>query len=549
MAVLTFTGSSAILNWGSASSWIPSQVPTIADICIFTSSSATCSLNIPGTCSGIDFTNYRNQFRFNNNNLVVYGNIAFGANMGYSFSTAVGFSGYNLIAATTSTITSNGATIGVPFGLYNFNPSNNTYTIVDNMNVGENFGTGANSGGLTHTINGATISLYKGFAINGIGSNSSTTFTTGSSNIVMLGTGTITAATTITNGFGNNFTLQGAGPFTMPLNIYYRTGTFSIIGTPTLSGNFALNITGATSLIAASSSSTYLIPIALGSSTAQTVTLLSNIHSSRGINTTGLVLNGFNYYIYGNTLNNVTNNMSGTTVIYLSGTGSGSNINCSATTAINNNIVINSPGSVTFTTNFYWSGTSFVYTAGNVTFPTAGNNAFLANFANVPTLDTSGMVFTNFQPTGNTGTMSLNSTLNCTNMVFNSTSDWKFTGSAGWITQTLTYNSNPATIRTGLGLAAGLTYTVVGTMSIIPPSTAAGTVFGIRSLTPGSTTNFVFLGGNQQTNYYMVGNDIDSSGGNTIWIFNYESSTASVNTTNWRKLQASSMQQQSISIS
>ena len=126
-------------------------------------------------------------------------------------------------------------------------------------------------------------------------------------------------------------------------------------------------------------------------------------------------------------------------------------------------------------------------------------------------------------------------------MIFSSTSDWKFTGIAGWMTQTLTYNSNPATNRTGLGLAAGLTYTVVGTMSIIPPSSSSG-IFGIRSLTPGSKTNLVFLGGNQQTNYYMVGNDVDSSGGNTIWVFNYESATASVNTTNWRKLQPSNMQ-------
>ena len=57
MAILTFTGTTAG-TFSVAANWTPAQVPTIADICIFTSSSPTCSLILMATCSQVDFTNY-----------------------------------------------------------------------------------------------------------------------------------------------------------------------------------------------------------------------------------------------------------------------------------------------------------------------------------------------------------------------------------------------------------------------------------------------------------------------------------------------------------
>ena len=158
MAVLTFTSSSLVLNWASASSWAPAQVPVLGDYCIFNSLSATCSLNTIGTVSQIDFTGYTKQFRFNANTLLVYGTISFGNQMSFSFSNAASpYSGYNLAIVASASITSNGCTVGVPTVFYNQTGNNNFYTLNDNLTISENFGTGAAAGGLTHTINGATI--------------------------------------------------------------------------------------------------------------------------------------------------------------------------------------------------------------------------------------------------------------------------------------------------------------------------------------------------------------------------------------------------------
>lgn len=144
MAVLYFTQSSLILNWASASSWQPQQVPTLGDYCIFDSLSATCSLNTIGTVSQIDFTNYTKQFRFNTNSLLVYGTVSFGNQMSFSFSTAVSpYSGYNLAIVASASITSNGCTVAVPTIFYNQGTNNNYYTLIDNITIGENFSTGS----------------------------------------------------------------------------------------------------------------------------------------------------------------------------------------------------------------------------------------------------------------------------------------------------------------------------------------------------------------------------------------------------------------------
>ena len=550
MAINTFLPGT-ISNWGSTTSWSLGTVPlNNGDTIVFTASSATCSLNVnAASASIIDFKFYNKEFRFNSNSLLVYGNLTLGNQMSFSYSSAASspYTGYNLAIVGSSSITNNGFTISVPTIFYNQTGNNNFYTLNDNMVVSENFSTGSPNTVLqTQTINGATLSLGKSFAIN-TGGNLNSILTTGTSNIVMYGTGNLSSGANTIAGLGNNFTINPTANITFTSNIYYKTGTFSVSGSPTLSGAFNLYFTGASSLIAASSSSTYILNFGLSTGSAQTVTLLSNIHSLRGINSVGLILNGFNYYIYGNSLGNNTTVGSGTTVYYISGTSSGSSVSMTATTGINNNIVINSPGSVTFTSPFYWSGTSFVYTAGNVSFASVGT--FNPNFSNLPVLDTNGMVFLTFQPTGNAGTMSLNSQLTMTSLIFNSNVDWKFTGSAGWTTQTLQYSGfNPLTARQGIGLAAGLTYTVTATMSITPASNT-GNIFGIRSLTPGVKTNFVFTGNNQQTNIYMIGDNVDSSGGNTIWIYNYQSTTQSTNTTNWANLRASNIQSTSINIS
>ena len=362
MATLTFVGSTT-QSFGASAAWSPAQVPTTADLCIFASSSATCSINTTSlVCGGIDFTTYNKRIAFGTNGLAVYGNITLGTQMGFTFASTAAYNGYNLVMATGGSLTTNGMTMGVPFGFYNTAGSNITYTITDYLNCSENFSTGANNPN-THTINGGTISLYKNFGIN-IGSNTSTTLTTGTSNIVMLGTGTIVTTANTNGGLANNFTINPTATVTLPTTLYYRTGTLTIAGTPTFTNTGTLAVTGTMNYLSASSSSSYLIPFTI-SIGASTLTLLSDIYQRGGLGMAGSTINGNNLYIYSGSITN-TGTSGGTTVLRLSGTSSSSTITNLSGTTINNNIVINTPGTVTIN-SLQFGGSTFTYTAGNVT--------------------------------------------------------------------------------------------------------------------------------------------------------------------------------------
>ena len=531
MATLYFTQSSLVLNWASASSWTPAQVPILGDYCIFNSVAATCSLNTIGTCSQIDFTNYTRQFRFNTNALQVYGTISFGNQMSFSFSTTGFFNGYNLVVVASSSITTNGCTVGVPFGLYN-RSGNNYYTIVDNLNCGENFSTGALVGALTHTINGATISLYKNFGIN-VGSVASATLTTGSSNIVMLGTGTITSAAASSGGLANNFTIAGTGTITIPINIYYRTGTFSIVGTPTISGSGYVLYTGAGSFIAASSSSTYNPSIGISTGAPLTVTLQSDVHSRLGINGNGLTLNGNNFYIYGGSLINVTNTAGGTTVYRISGTGSGSNVNLNASTTITNTIVMNTPGTATISGNFLFGGTTFTYTAGIL----VANFGFTLNTSTSTTLTMPPQKFLTVTFAINNATYTLLSDFTMTTFANNGAFNLTFTGSNVWITDIFTQQTGGGATLT---LQAGLTYSILKQINISPLANYVNN-YSIISGASGSYANLYLAPGATQTMYSVYMKDINNVG-TPLWIYN----PTLVNTTNVWTLNYLSPQQTTI---
>ena len=537
MAVLYFTQSSLILNWASASSWQPQQVPTLGDYCIFDSLSATCSLNTIGTVSQIDFTNYTKQFRFNTNTLLVYGTVSFGNQMSFSFSTAVSpFSGYNLAIVASASITSNGCTVAVPFLLYNRVSSNNFYTIVDNLNVSENFSTGAAAGSLTHTINGATISLYKNFAINSV-SSASTTLTTGTSNIIILGAGTITAASTVTGGLGNNFIIQSNGSITFPTNLYYRNGTFSYISGTLSTGT--LNFTGACSINLSGSNSNN-VTLAINNSAVTTVTLQSDCHITTFV-ANAITYNGFSFYIYTSAAP-AGNAISGTTTLRLSGTSSSGTVTLSSSVGIGNDIVINTPGNVSIPVAGLIltprsGGSSFTYTSGNVSVL----GLLQINGPNQITLDTSTLNWLNVYSSGTSFTLNLNSTLNVSGLLYFQNQLYTFTGSNGFIASQFQYNQTPATTRTGITLKPGITYRVTLGLLLQPPSNA-GAILGIKSSTLGQQANFILSQGASQACYHVVSDSINSSGGQPIYVFRYNSTTQSTNTNNWYGISSNTMQ-------
>ena len=543
MAILTFTGTTAG-TFSVAANWTPAQVPTIADICIFTSSSPTCSLILMATCSQVDFTNYNKRIAFGTNALAVFGSITLGTQMSFTFSTTAAYNGYNLVMAATGSITTNGMTMGVPFGLFNPTGSNNTYTLNDNLICAENFSSGAAAGALTHTINGFTISCYKNVGIN-IGSPSSATLTTGTTNIVMLGTNpTLTSGAASSNGLSNNFTINITGNLTLSGNIYYKTGTFRLISGKMLTSNLAN--TGNYTLDLSNSNSGNIQNITLAPAVTSTIiTLLSDAHLLGFLQTTlSTTINGADIYAYGTSpiSSQGVSSLLGTTTLRICGTSSSSVSTINNSGNINCNLSIQTPGTVNWNQVLWYAqsgGASLVYTSGNMIYN--GANFQIGNSTNQHTFYTSGMNFNNVSvTTGAPVNINLQQQLNAGTLTVVATNTYMvFTGSAGFNVNTFTpaiYN----TARLGLGLQAGLTYRV-NTAFNYTPAAYSTTIYAIRSNTIGSQSKFILGLTATQNLHSIVTDDIDSSAGQTIWPFNYDNFTASTNTLNWRRLQATNM--------
>jgi hypothetical protein len=549
--ILTFTGTTPG-TFSVAANWSPAQVPTLGDICIFTSSSPTCSLISIGTCSQIDFTAYNKRIAFGTNALAVYGNITLSPQMSFTFATTTSYNGYNFVIASTGSITTNGMTMGVPFGFY-APATNNTYTLNDNLICAENISTQAAVGAITHTINGFTISCYKTLAIH-LGSISSGANTTGTTNIIMLGTNpTLSMSNTAGTFLTNNLTISASGSVTMPANLYYKTGTFRLLSGKMLTSN--LSLSGSATLDFSGSNSNNVQNITLTCNvTGNTVTLLSDAHilgfSETTLTTT---INGADIYAYGPSpiLVQGSANLTGTATMRICGTSSASTATVNNSGNINCNISIQTPGTLNWNQVQWYAqagGATITYTSGTMLFN--GSNFQIGNGSNQHTFYTSGMTFNNVTAyNGNAVNINLQQQLNVTTLSTAGNSV-AFTGSYGFSVSTLS-GSAPPSNRVGITLAAGITYNVNKNLSILPVTLLSGNgfVFGIKSNTPGQQAKFILAPGASQSLYTVATDDIDSSGGQTIWCYYYDVATASTNTLNWRRLQYSSIQSSMFNIS
>ena len=221
-------------------------------------------------------------------------------------------------------------------------------------------------------------------------------FTATSGNLVVNVATAVLAGINFTNYVGTitfNNAITSTGTINLGTNGFTQAGASGLIvsGTATISGTTAwsrtLQFTG----------------------TSITYTLGSNLTVTGAISLSGTTASTFT----GNTLNiggsltvTTTATISGTTVFNFNGTGTWTH---TASGVIQNNLTINTSGTLTISGNVYYNTGTLTYTLGTVT--TTGSTL---NIALATTLNTNGMTWNNVSITS--GIQTLTSDLNCQNL-------------------------------------------------------------------------------------------------------------------------------------
>jgi len=323
-----------------------------------------------------------------------------------------------------------------------------------------------------------------------------------------VGTATINVAS-----FCANLNLTGfAGTLAFTNNLS-TTGTVNLgSGTYTVSGTAALRFQTATTITSNGSSwGGNIIFASNGTFTlADNLTVLGN-----------LTFENFSPTINGNTLNiggNLTyssaSNISGTTLFNFNGTGTWSHTTIGR---IQNNVTINTSGTLTLGTTIRYDTGTLTYTAGTVT--TTGSTL---NVAAATTFNTSGMSWNNITITSGTQTLnsllSANGTMTLSNSII-------FAGAAGFSVGTLV-----STASLTHQLVSTVTYTITTAFTCTAATDASRVLFrstiasskAILTLNSGATNNLRFVNAT----------DINSSLGRTIYSYRGVFS----NTDNWSLL-------------
>lgn len=509
--------------WNTATNWSLSSggpadgaVPTSADDVIFDASSGNCTVaTTPGVCKTFNSTGYTGTLTLSTT-LTVSGNVTFGSGMGTS-----GSGNNQFIVNNSATLTSNRNNVNFPFKLYNLNGNNNTYTLADDWTFNGLFLTGSQSGALTHTINGNNIYCKAGFNIN-TDSFSSASFTTGSTNIFVIGPGALTINGSSSNGLGNNLTINAPGSnLTVSSTFYYKTGTFTYIAGTFTTTSSTLGITGSCTLNMNSGGLNYLLPFSLSIIfTTTTITMSSDFYCKGYVSTQNTTINGSSLYISGNV--SVSGGLSGTTILRIQSTST-----ISSTQNISNDVVLNAGSSTITLGDLYligrsggttWTWISGTISSGSSTMTISGPNQFNFN------LSGTNASLNNLTITGSSFTVNLLSDLYINGILNFKNQQYTFTGAYNLSCGSLTYTSETAGTY-AIGLTAGQTYTVRTNLQLNYSSTN----FPIKSMTPGSVAYLVLNNNATQAVAYVTATDIDSSGGQTIRNFKGTLS----NTNNW----------------
>ncbi|MFA6524621.1 MAG: hypothetical protein WC264_03950 [Candidatus Paceibacterota bacterium] len=443
-------------NWGTAANWSQGTVPTATDtyVTTFDATSPDCTVNTSArVANAIDFTNYTNTITMTYQ-ITVSGNITLGASMGISGSGL-------LVVNATATLTSNTKTWPNEFA---FSGTSKTYTLADDWDI---------DGRLD--LNGATAQVINGQTIYAGGSllSNTTGTTSGTTNIVMNGTGTWSNSSS--GQLRLNLTFNTAGTITISGNVYYNTGTLTYTAGTMVTTGSTLNISTNTTLATNGMSWGNLSLTGNPATITQTTDNSFSGNVTIGVTTTVQTINGiYNLNVGGNfTQNGTTGYVGGTSTIIMNGTGT---INCPNSTNYTNiriNFIFNTAGTITFGSNVCFATNTVTYTAGTVIIT---NSTFY--FTGVGTLNLNGLTLNNFRITG-TGTISLAS-----------------------------------------GLVIGGLFSNVDSASHVSLVSSVGGTQRVVTLLAGATQNLS----------KVDATDIDSSAGQTIWSYGGVLSNA----TNWK---------------
>lgn len=540
-------------NWSATAAWVGGVVPIAGDNVNFTAASGNLTVNVStANLIGITFANYVGTITFNNNI-----NTSGTVNLGTGGYTQAGASGLNLIG--TTTLTSGGVTWSRTL---TFTGTSITYTLSANW---------TNTG--TVTFGGTTTTIINGNTLNIGGNLTSTTTAIVSGTTVINFNGTGTWSNSSTGAIRNNLTVNTAGTLTISGNVYYNTGTLTYtVGTVVTTGS-TLNIIASTTL-----NTNGISWNNISTSTSLTITLGSNLTltgtltvGTAGVATLSFVLGGFNIIsssanlsvansntftvpqnltfvnitvdsattLNGNQIT-ATGNLThigssattGTTSIVLGGTGTWNHTNIGS---INNNLTVNTAGTITLGTNVYKNGGILTYTAGTVI--TAGSTL---NIGASLTLTTNGIIWNNILSSGSvvitlgsnltlTGTLTVTSALSFTlggnslistnanlfmnngtfslpaNQTFKSLSTGNLTAAINSNTLTLTENITMGAPTTG---TSNIVYAGTGTWSAGSSTHIINNNFTINTAGTLTISGIVYKGLNTFT--YTAGTIVDT---------------------------------------
>lgn len=499
MATITISNTGG--NWNATGTWVGGVIPGAADDVIATATSGPLTVTNSPSVISLNFTNYTNTFSVNSGvSLTLTGGITMVAGMSVSPSSTG-----TLIFTSSQTITSGGQVWpgNLVFSLTN----SRIYTLGDNWVVNGNFSTGY-VGPFTATFASNQMSIKGNFTI---GSNASAT------NSAMSGSTVIVLSTETSQTVTSNITIQ-AVRMQCPLAIN-ATGTV-IFSTPTAAirlGNVTYTAGDVVSVGATLQSfGGFVFTTSLMTwdcnwffqSTAATFTFGSdfNIGGSGSLELNGLsgafILNGNSINLYGDffmTYTGFGGNITGTTIVNFLGDCT---ISQQSGMQLRLPIVINSSGTVTFSTSFT-HGNTLTYTAGGFSMSTALE--WGVNISTTYTFNSPGFSFPNFV-----------TLLTHT-----------FAGSHGCNFYSYSISTTAAGIQQIFQSAN--TYNITNSLNLL--GTAANTLT-FRSSSSGSRAIVTLYYGASMDVGHVTATDIDSSGGQTVW--NYKGTIS--NTLNWQAL-------------
>ena len=507
-------------QWNSTSNWSATSggasgasFPVAADAVIFDAASANANITVDVTtnCTSITASNYTGTLTVN---ATLFCTGTYG---GFTFSTGMTCAGNGTIGVSgaPATINTNGVNIPGTLGIFN-NGTVITTTGTTTVGTLSILGTSASIVLTGGTIN--TNSLVSTTVTNGILS--------GTTKIVLTGTGTVSFPAGWTGGISNNVDINSTST-TFVGNFRYGNGTFSYIAgtvdasasTLVLVGSCTLNLPSI-SWLSASITTTSTITLASNLNITGTLFFLSNVSTvtlvgAFVVNTGTLDLQGSSgtRTLTGGTIN--TNSLVsttltsglfiGTTKIVLTGTGIVS-FPVTWTGSIANNIDINSTNT-TFIGNFRYITGTLSYIAGTV--DTSAGTLVLAGSC---TLNTANMSWRSVSIILATTTVTLTSNLNITETLFTSalgTATTTFSGS--FVVNTGTLNIQGTT--TTLVLNGG----TINTNSLVSTTVTSKIISGTTKIVLTGTGIVDF----PVTWTGSIANSIDINSTNTTFIGNF----------------------------